>query len=134
MGLIQKVGNGEWSDVRLTPKEVEDKKLNASEYAPSDDERSIRAMLIRHFTFGYETMYKPRREFNDMSVIGRMTIDQMSFNTYQPNNGEAPEGDLIDPRIQRPLPTKATRKRMLLGSWKTSWSGAPTNLNTLILH
>lgn len=96
MSLIVKVGNGEWSDTRLTPKEVEDKKLQSSEYAPSPDEKEVRSMLIRHFTFGYETMYKPRREFNDMSVIGRMTIDQMSFNTYQPNNGEAPEGDIIN--------------------------------------
>ncbi len=53
-------------------------------------------MIIRQFTLGYQTMYKPRREFNDMSVIGRMSVDQMSFNTYQPNNGEAPEGDLIN--------------------------------------
>ncbi len=96
MGLIiRKVGSGEWSDIRLTPKEIETKKLNISQYAPTDDEKQVRDMIIRHFTLGYETMYKPRREFNDMSVIGRMSVDQMAFNTYQPNNGESPEGDLI---------------------------------------
>lgn len=96
MGIIQKVGNGEWADRRLTPKEVKDDKLNVSQYAPNEDEKEVRSMIIRQFTLGYQTMYKPRREFNDMSVIGRMTVDQMSFNTYQPNNGEAPEGDLIN--------------------------------------
>ncbi len=96
MSIIVNVGNGEYSDIRLTPKEIKDKKLPTSSYSPTDEEKEVRAMIIRQFTLGYQTMYKPRREFNDMSVIGRMTIDQMSFNTYQPNNGEAPEGDLIN--------------------------------------
>lgn len=96
MGIIVKVGNAEWSDIRLTPKEIQDKKLPTSLYQPTDEEKDIRTMIIRQFTLGYQTMYKPRREFNDMSVIGRMTIDQMAFNTYQPNNGAAPEGDLIN--------------------------------------
>lgn len=94
--IIKNVGSGEWSDIRLTPKETLEKKLNVSAYTPTDDEKEVRSMLIRHFTLGYQTMYKPRREFNDLSVIGRMMVDQMSFNTYQPNNGEAPEGDLIN--------------------------------------
>lgn len=91
---LEHVGNAEWCDLRLTPEEA--KKANPSEYKPTDEEKDIRAMIIRQFTLGYQTMYTPRREFNDMSVIGRMTIDQMSFNTYQPNNGEAPEQDLIN--------------------------------------
>lgn len=94
MSIIINVGNGEYADLRLTPKEVE--KARPSEYAPSPEEKEVRAMIIRHFTLGYQAMYRPRREFNDMSVIGRMTVDQMSFNTYQPNNGEAPEGDLVN--------------------------------------
>lgn len=96
MGIIRNVGNAEYSDIRLTPDEIKGDKLNVSMYAPTDDEKEVRTMIIRQFTLGYQTMYKPRREFNDMSVIGRMTIDQMSFNTYQPNNGESPEGDLIN--------------------------------------
>lgn len=95
MGIIVNVGNGEWSDIRLTPKEIKDKKYNQSSYLPSPDEKETRAMVIRQFVLGYQTMYKPRFEFNDLSTIGRMTIDQMSFNTYQPNNGEALEGDLV---------------------------------------
>src|SRR6185312_5430072 len=91
---LEHVGNGEWCDLRLTPEEA--KKANQSEYKPSDEEKEIRSMIIRQFSLGYLTMYTPRREFNDMSVIGRMTIDQMSFNTYQPNNGEAPEQDVVN--------------------------------------
>jgi hypothetical protein len=38
-------------------------------------------------------MYKPRREFNDLSVVSRLTIDKMSFNTYQPNDGDNLQAD-----------------------------------------
>ena len=90
---IEHIGNGEWCDLRLTPDEA--KKAHPSAYMPTPEEKEVRAMIIRQFTLGYQTMYKSRREFNDLSVIGRMTVDQMSFNTYQPNNGESPEQDLI---------------------------------------
>lgn len=90
---IEHVGNAEWCDLRLTPEEA--KKANQSEYKPTDEEKEIRAMIIRQFSLGYLTMYTPRREFNDLSVIGRMTVDQMSFNTYQPNNGETATEDVI---------------------------------------
>lgn len=96
MSLIVNVGNAEWSDIRLTPKDVKDKKLTASSYNPTEDERNTRSMIIRQLSLGYTTMYTPRIEFNDTSVIGRASIDKMLFNTYQPNNGEAPEGDLIN--------------------------------------
>lgn len=91
---LEHIGNGEWCDLRLTPDEA--KKANQSEYRPTDGERGIRAMIIRQFSLGYLTMYTPRREFNDMSVIGRMTVDQMSFNTYQPNNGETASQDAVN--------------------------------------
>lgn len=91
---LDHVGNAEWCDLRLTPDEA--KKCETSEYKPTDEEKEIRAMIIRQFSLGYLTMYTPRREFNDLSTIGRMTVDQMSFNTYQPNNGEAPEADIIN--------------------------------------
>ena len=93
MSIIH-IANAEYAETKLDPKEAE--KLNASAYKPTDEEREVRSMVIRQFGLGYLTMYKPRREFNDLAVIGRMTIDQMSFNTYQPNNGEAPEGDIIN--------------------------------------
>jgi len=93
MSIIH-IANAEYAETKLTPKEAE--KGVVSAYKPTDEEKEVRAMVIRQFGLGYLTMYKPRREFNDMSVIGRMTIDQMAFNTYQPNNGEAPEGDIIN--------------------------------------
>lgn len=64
-----------------------------SNYQPSEKERDVIGKIIRDFTYGDLVMRKPRREFNDMSVLGRMTLDQMAFNTYQPNNGDSPEGD-----------------------------------------
>ncbi len=51
--------------------------------------------VIRDFVIGDMTMRKPRREWNDMSTLDRMTVDQMAFNTYQPNDGDGPEGDEI---------------------------------------
>ncbi len=86
--------NGEYADRRLTPEEA--KKSPISLYNPTEDEKDVRAMIIRQFALGYQTMYKPRREFNDLAVIDRMTVDQMSFNTYQPNNGDAAQGNLIN--------------------------------------
>lgn len=91
---LEHIGNAEWCDLRLTPDEA--KKADISAYLPTDDEKEIRSMIIRQFTLGYQTMYKPRVEFNDMSVIGRDQIDKMSMNVYQPNNGEAAQGDLIN--------------------------------------
>lgn len=67
-----------------------------SKYQPTDEERDVLQMIRRHFTLGDVTMQKPRVEFNDLSVIERMTVDEMGFNTYQPNNGQAVEGDLVN--------------------------------------
>ncbi len=94
MGIITKVGNGIWADLRLTPKEAE--KATRSDYKPTEEEKEVRSMIIRHFTLGYQTMFKPRIEFNDMSVVDRDQVDKMAFNVYQPNNGESPEGDLVN--------------------------------------
>ncbi len=48
-------------------------------------------------------MYTPRVEFNDLSLVSRDMYDQMSFNSYQPNNGDAWEG----------APTQAWRSRAI---------------------
>jgi hypothetical protein len=61
-------------------------------YTPSEDENQVRAMVLKHFILGTTNMYTPRVEFNDLSLITRDQYDQMAFNTYQPNNGEAWEG------------------------------------------
>lgn len=49
-------------------------------------------MILKHFILSTVNMYTPRVEFNDLSLVTRDQFDQMSFNTYQPNNGEAWEG------------------------------------------
>jgi hypothetical protein len=77
-----------------------------SNYQPSKEEREAISRIIRDFTYGDLVMRKPRREFNDMSVLGRMTLDQMAFNTYQTNNGDPEEGDEINAwksRAMRPV-------------------------------
>ncbi len=91
---LEHIGNAEWCDLRLSPEEA--KKATMSAYMPSDLDKEIRSMIIRQFTLGYQTMFKPRLEFNDMSVIGRDQLDKMSFNVYQPNNGEAASEDLVN--------------------------------------
>ncbi len=65
----------------------------ASPYTETPEELDVSAMILRHFVLGTTNCYTPRVEFNDLSLVGRDQYDQMSFNTYQPNNGEAWEGD-----------------------------------------
>lgn len=67
-----------------------------SNYKPTDEEREAIFMMKKFFTLGDTTMRKPRREFNDLSVLDRMTVDQMAWNTYQPNDGDGIEGDQIN--------------------------------------
>lgn len=63
-----------------------------SPYMPDQDTLNVRAMILKQFILGTVNMYTPRVEFNDLSLITRDQYDQMSFNTYQPNNGQAWEG------------------------------------------
>ena len=84
------------SNSKLDPRQW--KKLGVkgvSDYKLTDRQMEIRGLMLKNFTLGYVTMYKPRVEFNDLSAIDRMQVDQMAFNTYQPNNGEGFEGDEI---------------------------------------
>lgn len=85
------------SESKMSP--AMQKKLSvkgAVDYVLTDKEKETRGMILKQFALGYVTMYKPRVEFNDVSVVDRMQIDQMAFNTYQPNNGEGYEGDEIN--------------------------------------
>lgn len=76
----------------LDPREK--KEAMMSEYEMSDTDKDVMSMIIKHFTLGYLTMYTPRVELDDLCVIDRMNVDQMSFNTYRPNNGMPPLGDI----------------------------------------
>jgi len=79
---------------KITPEMITGKTpLLVSHYAPSDEEKMVRAMIVKHFTLGDLNLRKPRREFNDMSLIMRAQIDRMAFNSYQPNDGDPLEGN-----------------------------------------
>jgi hypothetical protein len=65
----------------------------AAPYSMSDAEQQVSSLILKHFILGTTNTYTPRVEFNDLSLVGRDMYDQMSFNTYQPNNGEAWEGN-----------------------------------------
>ncbi len=66
-----------------------------SEYHPNDIQRDTIAMVRNCFVDSDLLMRRPRREFNDVSVFTRLMLDQMAFNTYQPNNGEPYPADEI---------------------------------------
>lgn len=61
-------------------------------YTEDEKTKEMSDLVLKHFILGVQNQYTPRVEFNDLSLISRDTADQMSFNTYQPNNGEAWEG------------------------------------------
>lgn len=67
-----------------------------SNYQPSDLEKDRLLMVCQNFTEGDVVMKRPRREFNDLSMLERMAIDQMSFAVYQPNDGDSLAGDEIN--------------------------------------
>jgi len=62
-------------------------------YTETENEQKVSSLILKDFILGTVNMYTPRVEFNDLSLINRDQYDQMSFNTYQPNNGEAWEGN-----------------------------------------
>lgn len=62
-------------------------------YTETEEEYKVSCLILKHFQLGTANQYTPRTEFNDLSLITRDQYDQMAFNTYQPNNGEAWEGN-----------------------------------------
>lgn len=75
--------------------EERDITYQVSQYKETPDENRMAMLILKHFTLGDVTMQKPRVEFNDLSVLGRQQVDAMSFNTYQPNNGNPLAGDVV---------------------------------------
>lgn len=53
-------------------------------------------MVRSDMTQGDVSMKRPRREFNDLAFIERLSIDQMAWSVYQPNDGDALQGDIIN--------------------------------------
>ena len=82
-------------DGEIGQKELLENKYEKSTYNPDDDEKEIRKRILKDFMRGVTNMWTPRVEFNDLSVIQRMMVDQQSWNTYQPNNGQWANADDI---------------------------------------
>lgn len=67
-----------------------------SMYNPADLEKERLTLVRQAFTDGDVVMKRPRREFNDLSMLERMAIDQMAFSVYQPNDGDSLAGDEVN--------------------------------------
>lgn len=65
-------------------------------YKPEDLKKQRTMMVKENFSEGDLVLKRPRREFNDLSMIERMAIDQMSFAVYQPNDGDSLAGDEVN--------------------------------------
>jgi hypothetical protein len=65
-----------------------------SVYMPDQKVKDRIALIRNSFAIGYQNQTTPRREFNDLSLISRISNDRMSWNTYQPNDGGGLEGDV----------------------------------------
>lgn len=85
------------TSIELTKVGTTEKILSPISLYQPDDLSKDRLMMIRQdFTDGDIVMKRPRREFNDMSMLERSAIDQMAFAVYQPNDGDALAGDELN--------------------------------------
>lgn len=82
-------------DGQITEKEILENKYERSDYNPSQEVKDMRSRILKDYVIGVTNMWTPRVEFNDLSVVQRMMIDQMAFNTYQANNGLSMSADDI---------------------------------------
>ncbi len=104
----------------LTAKNIAASNYKISQYQPTKEEMEVRSMIIKHFGLGYVTMYTPRVEFNDLCVLDRMQIDQMSWNTYQPNNGGPAWGDQLNAWRSRALKPVVRNKCISIAAHATA--------------
>lgn len=91
-----------------------------SYYNPKNDEKDMRDLIIKHFSLGDVTMQTPRIEFNDMSVLMRDQIDQLSMNVYQPNNGNAALLDVSESWKSRAIRPIVRNKAMSIAAHATA--------------
>lgn len=80
--------------------------IGVSDYKPSEVEEQRIALIRSCFAKGDTTLRKPRREFNDLSILNRLQVDQMGYNNYLPADGDYAEGDPINSwrsNAQRPI-------------------------------
>lgn len=85
------------SSLVLTKDGKIDKRKNlVSNYFPSAEVRERIQLIRSDMTQGDVMMKRPRREFNDLAFIERLAVDQMAWSVYQPNDGDALQGDIIN--------------------------------------
>lgn len=89
-------------------------------YVESEQEKQVSSLILKHFILSTVNQYTPRVEFNDLSLVTRDQYDQMSFNTYQPNNGEAWEGDQLSAWRSRALRPVVRNKCMSIAAHATA--------------
>lgn len=89
-------------------------------YQPTGPEKERRSEILHAFYLGYVTQNKPRKEFNDLSLLNRMTVDKMAFNTYQSNDGDSSEADLVDSWKSRAVKPVIRNKIMSIAAHVTA--------------
>lgn len=67
---------------------------SVSDYQPTNLAKERLGLIRSDFTSGYTLLQRPRREFNDLSLITRTAVDQMAWAVYQPNDGDPVPGDI----------------------------------------
>ncbi len=89
-------------------------------YNPSEEEKQVQSLILKHFILSTVNMYTPRVEFNDLSLMTRDQFDQMAFNTYQPNNGQAWEGNMQSAWRSRAIRPVVRNKCMSIAAHATA--------------
>ena len=65
--LVKAVDRAAKNDKDLDP----NIKVEVANWQPTELEKEVRAKILKDFALGYSTMYRPRQEFNDLSVLQR---------------------------------------------------------------
>lgn len=89
-------------------------------YVEDEATQKVSSLILKHFILSTVNQYTPRVEFNDLSLVTRDQYDQMAFNTYQPNNGEAWEGDQMTAWRSRALRPVVRNKCMSIAAHATA--------------
>lgn len=102
-----------------------DKKVMMSFYQPTDREKEVREQILKDFRLGWQTMYLPRPEFNDLSLFQRHTVDMLAFNTYQENDGQNMEEDRLGGWRSNAMRPIVRNKAISMGAHRTARIIAP---------
>ena len=63
-----------------------------AEFQPSEEVKNLTARIKKDYEIGYGILHRPFEEFNDLSLVQRMDVDQKSFNSYvQPKTDDPDE-------------------------------------------